>query len=310
MKKMKRILLVLVLMFSAVLFVGCKKAEADHKITVYTRDTSSGTRDGFFTAIGFKDAIKENTELVDGFVELESNGAIINAVKNDEYGIGYISMASLENSGLKGLKYEGADPTEANVIAGTYTMKRNFNYIIREEFATEAEEAIVKAFIAYLGTKEGKATIKNKSGIVEVKDSDPKWDDIKAQHPICLEDNSAITIKFGGSTSVESIAKALSGEFAAKCGNFVPEHGHVGSGDAFKGTQGSEKDGAKKLHIGFASREFKLTTDEKAALNTYGTICVDAIVAVVNTKNELSNITAANLKSVYKGDITKWSELE
>ena len=218
-------------------------------------------------------------------------------------------MASLENSGLKGLKYEGADPTEANVIAGTYTMKRNFNYIIRETFASEAEEKIVKAFIAYLGTKEGKATIKNKSGIVEVKTTDPSWDDIKTQHPICSEDNSAITIKFGGSTSVESIAKALSAEFAAKCGNFVPEHGHVGSGEAFKGTQGSEKDGANKLHIGFASREFKPDT-EKAALNTSGTICVDAIVAVVNTKNKLSNITAANLKSVYKGDITKWSELE
>ena len=65
---MKKILLVLVLMFSAVLFVGCKKAETDHKITVYTRDTSSGTRDGFFTAIGFKDAVKENTELVEGLL--------------------------------------------------------------------------------------------------------------------------------------------------------------------------------------------------------------------------------------------------
>ena len=54
MKKMKRILLVLVLMFSAVLFVGCKKAEADHKITVYTRDTSSGTRDGFLQQLVLK----------------------------------------------------------------------------------------------------------------------------------------------------------------------------------------------------------------------------------------------------------------
>ncbi|MDD3382243.1 MAG: substrate-binding domain-containing protein [Bacilli bacterium] len=307
---MKKKLFLFVLMFLGVLITGCSQTEVDHTITVYTRDTTSGTRDGFFTTIAFPEAISDNSGLVNGYVELESNGGIINALKNDEYGIGYISLASLETSELKGLSYEGISPTEANVINETYTMKRNFNYIIRENYDLTAEADIITAFLAFLETSDAKATVVSKSGIVEITGNESSWDDIKVNYPISLEDNSGITINFGGSTSVESVAKALSAEFSIKCGNFIAEHNHTGSGDAYKRTQGSEKDGANKLHIGFASREFKLTSTETAVQGTYGVICVDAIVAVVNNSNSLGNITAEDLKKIYNGEITKWSELE
>lgn len=41
-----------------------------------------------------------------------------------------------------------------------------------------------------------------------------------------------------------------------------------------------------------------------------GKMCIDAIVAVVNKSNKLNSVTAANLKDIYSGTITKWSELE
>lgn len=81
--------------------VSCAKEEKN--IVAYTRDTTSGTRDGFFTGIGFKEAKEDNTPLTKGYVEVASNGDMINAVKNDEYGIGYISLSSLEESAVKGL---------------------------------------------------------------------------------------------------------------------------------------------------------------------------------------------------------------
>lgn len=71
----------------------------------------------------------------------------------------------------------------------------------------------------------------------------------------------------------------------AKCGNFKPEHNHGGSGDAYKFTQGAEKDSTSKLDIGFLSRE--LNSSEVASENTAGLICVDAIVAVTNQKNPI-----------------------
>ena len=47
-------------------------ALSDKKIVCYTRDTSSGTRDGFFTAIGFSEA-KEDNEPLASHVEAKDN---------------------------------------------------------------------------------------------------------------------------------------------------------------------------------------------------------------------------------------------
>lgn len=281
--------------------------DTSKSITVYTRDTDSGTRDGFFTKIGLKDAVKSNEPLVKGAVETNGNGDMVLKVKNDEYGIGYISLSSLEESSLTGLKYEGVEPNEDNVLNGSYGLTRNFNYIIRNEFDSDTKKDIVNAFVAYMSTKEAKATIIANSGIVKLNKDDKNWDDIKANYPITNQDNSNITIKFGGSTSVEKIAKALSQEFASKCGNFKPEHNHAGSGDAYKFTQGEEKNSTSKLDIGFLSRE--LNSNEVAATNTSGLICIDAIVAVINNKNSLTAITANELKDIYTGVITKWNQL-
>ena len=104
------------------------------------------------------------------------------------------------------------------------------------------------------------------------------------------------------------MAKALSKEFSPLCGNFVAEHNHTGSGDAYKRTQGADKDSASALDIAFASREF--STSEAAAAATTGKMCTDAIVATINKANtKITNITADQLKGVYSGTVTKWSEL-
>lgn len=304
MKKIFSLLLLIVFVLS-----GCGVKE-DASITVYTRDSHSGTRDGFFTIIDFKDAIKDNSVLANSYVEVAGNGDMISAVKNDEYGIGYISLSSLEASGLKGLLLNNVMPTEENVLNGDYLLFRNFNYVIRDSFDSSKEEEIVKAFVAYINTIEGKATIAGQDGIVEINNNDKSWNDVKLNHPIVNLDNSEVTIKFGGSTSVEKVAKALSADFSKKAGNFKFEHNHTGSSDAYLGTQGENKDKTSKMHIGFASREFKLSTDEVLKEGTYGVICSDAIVAVVNKVNKLTNITTGELKNIFAGNIKKWSELE
>lgn len=281
---------------------------AEKEIKIYTRDTTSGTRDGFFTGIGLSDAKEDNTLLKEGFVEVESNGDMINAIKNDEYGIGYISLSSLADSGLKGLVYEGVTPNEENVLNGSYKLTRNFNYCLRSEYSSTANESIVNAFVAYLSTTEGKATIKDKGGILTTSTSDKSWNDIKSNYPIASSDNSAVTINVGGSTSVKSIVSSLLLEFSAKCGNFKYNYNPTGSGDAYKRTNGSEKDGANACDLAFASREFNSNENMDASIK--GKMCIDAIVAVANSNNSISSVTASTLKSIYTGEITKWSEVK
>ncbi len=313
MKLFKKIILVLALVLGVAVLTACsckeEKKFSEEKITVYTRDTTSGTRDGFFTGIGFKEAATDNAPLVAGFVEVTGNGDMIAKIKADEYGVGYISLASYADSGLKGLKYEGVDPSEANVLNGTYALTRNFNYVVRNDYAADSKEAkLVAAFVAYMFSIEGKEIIKSKDGIIDIKSTDKTWAELKAEHPVVDEDNSSVTLRLGGSTSVQKIAEALSAAFKQISGCKVA-HNHTGSGAAYKSTQGSEKDGATGLDIGFASREFK--DSEPAAEGTFGKICVDAIVAVVNNKNSaVSAVTAEQLVKMYDGTFKKWADVK
>jgi len=277
-------------------------------IKIYTRDTSSGTRDGFFTGIGFKEAMADNTPLAAGYVEVASNGDMISAIKNDAYGIGYISLSSLEDSGVKGLNFEGIEPKEENVLDQTYKLTRNFNYCKRGEYADSSKEEIIDAFIAYMNTIEGKATIKEHGGILETSTSDQSWVDVKDTYTIDDQDNSAITISIGGSTSVKSIVSNLLTEFSAKCGDFQYNYNPTGSGDAYKRTNGSEKDGTNACDLAFASREFK--ESEAMGDELKGKMCIDAIVAIVNESNAINDISANTLKAIYQGEVTSWNDLQ
>ena len=279
------------------------------EITVYTRDTSSGTRAGFMGKIGFEEAESDDSVLVDGFV-IAGNSEIIAAVQNDPFAIGYISLSTLDTSLVKGLNFDTVEPTTANVLDDSYKLARRFNYMLRDDYSVygadeAAYEAISEAFVAYMGSSEGLATIAAAGGIVDLTSGTP-WDQVKANHSICDADNSGLTVKFGGSDSVEKIAKALSADFAPKCGDFVPEHNHTGSSNAYKGLNGANSavDDGLSIMIGFASREFK---DTEPAVTT-GVVAIDAIVAIVNLDNPLTSITAAALRRIYAGDVTSWSD--
>ena len=164
--------------------------------------------------IGFDDAAEDDSLLVDGFV-IKDNTGILNSLKTDEYGIGYISLASLDST-VKGLQFDGVDPTVANVVNNTYGLKRPFNYVTRalDDYANDTEKEIVEAFIAFLHSSDGADIITNEGAIPLT--STQTWDDIKDQHDVCLQDNSSVTIKFGGSDSIEKIALALTASFSHK----------------------------------------------------------------------------------------------
>jgi phosphate transport system substrate-binding protein len=311
---MKKVILLIAAFLMVFGLSACQTEEAT--IVIYTRDTTSGTRAGFMGGIGFDEAAESNDVLAEGFV-INDNTGIFTAMQTDENGIGYVSLATYESDSdaVKGLSFEGVAPSTANVVNNTYGLKRPFNYVTRawDDYATDAEKEIVEAFIAFLATTDGADIITNQKGVALP--STESWDDIKDQHTICDADNSAITIKFGGSDSIQKIAEALSEDFAPKCGNFVPEHDHTGSSDGYKRTQGSEKDGDNYKHIGFASRPFKTDGSEGTALaqdeldqdTTRGQLAWDAIVAIVHNDNELDNASAALLKKIFEGTYTTWS---
>lgn len=276
------------------------------KINVYTRDTSSGTRDGFMRGIGFSDAASNDSVLAPGFITADNN-AILTAMTTDIAGIGYVSLSSVNNN-VRAFKFDGVEASEANVLNGTYKLKRPFVLMRRADgdFVNETESQLTLAFMAFVQSNEGADVIANAGGIPLERTG--AWATVVADHPVCALDNSAVTLKFGGSDSVQSIAVALSRAFAPACGNVVTENNHTGSSDGWKRTQGEEKDGVNYKHIGYSSRNFR-DAELAGAENTRLQFAWDAVVAIGHKDNPIESLTAAQLKSIFSGEFTVWGDL-
>lgn len=277
----------------------------DQTIHVYTRDSASGTREGFESVIGFKDKLTEKAN------EVASNGAMAQQVGQDINGIGYVSLVTnFAENNLKPLNYEGVEATEANVINGTYTLKRPFWFTTRaaNDYKSDDQKAIVAAFLAYMtDSKEGREVIAAAGGITDVNAGQP-WSELKKEHPIVDKDNSALTIVCGGSTSVEKCVKAALESFQGIAGNVQFKLDQTGSGDGWKRVMGDDKDGPNASDIGFASRKFKDTEPVGDALRSEE-FCQDAIVAVVHKDNAVSNVTKDDLFNIFTGATETWDKV-
>ena len=306
MKFMKKLTVFSVACLMGLTLAGCG-GTGDESITVYSRDASSGTREAFEKANDMEEM------LTDHAVTVDSNGDMATKVGQDANGFGYVSLSTdFEANNIKALDYEGVTPTEETVLDGTYGMQRPFCYVTRADgdFTDERTQALVEAFIDYLcNSTEGQQVVKNAGGIVDLDNTTP-WAELKKNHPIVDEDNSDLTIRTAGSTSVESSLKAALEAFQAEAGQFQFTMNQSGSGDGYKRVLGEEKDGANAADIGFASRNFEDDEDVSKALIS-GQYCIDAVVAVVSADNEaVTNLTADQIKGIYSGEITAWSELK
>ena len=109
------------------------------------------------------------------------------------------------------------------------------------------------------------------------------------------------SVTMSGSTSMEKLANALAESFMAAYPGVTVTAEFTGSG------AGIEAVTAGSVDIGNASRN--LTEDEKAAGIAENIVAIDGIAVVVDTANEVAGLTSDQLASIYKGEVTNWSEV-
>ena len=90
----------------------------DAEIVLIGREAGSGTRDGFESITGTKDACQYRQELT-------STGDVITTVSQNPDAIGYASLAALKDT-VKALTVGGVAPTEETVKDGSYVIQRPF----------------------------------------------------------------------------------------------------------------------------------------------------------------------------------------
>ena len=108
----------------------------DAEIVLIGREAGSGTRDGFESITGTKDACQYRQELT-------STGDVITTVSQNPNAIGYASLAAIKDS-VKALTVNGVAPTEATVKDGTYLVQRPFVLVTKE--GTALSETAQKFF--------------------------------------------------------------------------------------------------------------------------------------------------------------------
>ena len=70
-----------------------------------------------------------------------STSVMMNTVAGNEYAIGYISLASLDDT-VKALKIDGAEATVDNIKSGTYKIQRPFNIVTKEGLSDVAQDFV------------------------------------------------------------------------------------------------------------------------------------------------------------------------
>ena len=243
---------------------------ADVAINAVNREASSGTRGAFKDIVLGKEKEFDST-----LVEQGSTGAVKAAVQNDPNAIGYISLASLDDT-VKGLSVNGAEATVNNIVSGSYPVSRPFNY------ATLGDpEGLAKTFIDFTLGTEGQFLAET-IGLIPVNEV-------------------TATLTIAGSTSVQPFSDLLKEDF---------ERIHPGITVNVQGG-GSSAGGTAALSgaadIGALSRELK-SSELDGGLKPI-VIAKDGIAIVVHTSNTVSDLSMEQIAQIFSGEVTNWKEV-
>ncbi len=263
------------------LLAGCAGAKND-EITVISREDGSGTRGAFIELFKVQDENKVDQTL-DAADITSSTAVMMQSVAQNESAIGYISLGSLDDS-VKALKIDGADATVANIVSGTYKISRPFNIATTGDVSGVAQD-----FIDYILSADGQAVVEG-AGYIAASDAGT-YSGSKPSGRIVIAGSSSV------SPLMEKLIEAYKAVNTGADIELQTSDSTTGMNSALEGI----------CDIGMASRELK-DSETEAGL-TEITIATDGIAVIVNKENKTDGLTSDQVRRVYVGEITAWSEL-
>lgn len=281
MKKFLCVIMAMVLMMTSAF------ALAD-EINVISREDGSGTRGAFVELFGIEQKNEDGMKIdytTDECDITNSTSVMMTSVSGNDCAIGYISLGSL-NDTVKALAIDGAEASVENIKAGTYNVARPFNIATLAETSEAAQD-----FIAFIMSAEGQAVIEA-NGYIAVAENAPAFEGGKVSGKIVL----------AGSSSVTPVMEKLTEAYMTINPNVEIE---LQQSDSSSGMT-STRDGV--CDIGMASRALK-DSEIEAGL-TPMTIAMDGIAVIVSNDNPVDGLTSEQVRNIYMGEITDWSEVD
>jgi phosphate transport system substrate-binding protein len=127
------------------------------KISIYTRNTSSGTYSDF------KDLAMKKRDYASSSQKMAGNEQITSEVGKNPNGIGYVGLAYIHDAGIKVVSIEGLVPDKASVLSKKYPYARPTFYYTNGDATGEAAK-----FIEFTLSDEGQK-ICEKIGFVSIR---------------------------------------------------------------------------------------------------------------------------------------------
>lgn len=257
-------------------------------ISVLTREEGSGTRGAFIELLGIEEKNADGKKVdktIDTAETTNSTSVMITTVQGNKAAIGYISLGSLDKSKVKALKVDGAEAAADNVKSGEYKVSRPFNIATKGDTTGVASD-----FIKFILSADGQAVVEKNGYISEGNTGAYKASGQKGK------------ITIGGSSSVTPVMEKLKEAYVKLNPDVTVD---VQQNDSSSGMKGAI-DGI--YDIGMASRDVK-DSEKEAGLNSIK-IALDGIAVIVNKDNTLDAITSEQIKNIYTGSLTKWSEIK
>lgn len=257
-------------------------------ISVLTREEGSGTRGAFIELLGIEEKNADGKKVdktIDTAETTNSTSVMITTVQGNKAAIGYISLGSLDKSKVKALKVDGAEAAADNVKSGEYKVARPFNIATKGDTTGAASD-----FIKFILSADGQAVVEKNGYISEGNTGAYKASGQKGK------------ITIGGSSSVTPVMEKLKEAYVKLNPDVTVDVQQNDSSSGMKGTIDGIYD------IGMASRDVK-DSEKEAGLNSIK-IALDGIAVIVNKDNALDSITSEQIKNIYTGSLTKWSEIK
>ena len=257
------------------------------KITVVSREDGSGTRGAFIELFGIEEKDASGKK-IDNTTEdaniTNSTEVMMQTVAGNPAAIGYTSLGAL-NSSVKALKVDGAEATVANVKSGSYKVTRPFNIATKESVSEAATD-----FINFILSAEGQKVVEDKGYISE------------GNKGAFKSNGASGKVVVGGSSSVTPVMEKLIEAYKKVNANVTIELQQSDS------TTGMTQAGDGTVDIGMASRELKDSEKSKGLKGIK--IAIDGIAVIVNKDNSLDSITSEQVKSIFTGKVTDWSQVK
>ena len=255
---------------------------AGNPISVVTREDGSGTRGAFVELFGIEDA--DGNDAITQSAEISnSTSVVMTTVAGNPDAIGYISLGSL-NDTVKALEIDGVAATVENINNGTYKVYRPFNIATKEGLSETAQD-----FVNFIMSEQGQAIVAEE-GYISVENSGSYTPSGKTG-----------TVTVSGSSSVTPVMQVVKEEYEALNPDVTLElqqsDSTTGVNDAIAGTS----------DIGMASRALKDSELEQGVVGTV--IANDGIAVIVNNESTVTGLTSEQVKGIYMGELTNWSEV-